>query len=103
MKTKMTLLGTLIMLCLLTFSARAAVLFQDNFESYAQGLLPTNIPPWIAHSGNPATGIVVVADPTAASPNALQVSQALTEDVHANLDTNGTYADIPDTKVLIPV
>ncbi|HXI72369.1 MAG TPA: immunoglobulin domain-containing protein [Verrucomicrobiae bacterium] len=98
----MAILGNLLTLCLLTFSAPAAMLFQDNFDSYAQGLLPTNVPPWIAHSGNPTTGILVVADPTSSSPNALQVSQALTEDVHANLDTNGTYGDIAVTNIFGP-
>jgi hypothetical protein len=99
MKINLKQLGTLLVLCLLTFSASAAVLVQDNFDSYSQGLLPTNSPanpasPWFMHSGTASTGIVVVGDPTGNSPNALQVSQALTLDVHANLATNATLADI---------
>ena len=93
LKTTGILFGT----ALLAFNACAAVLVQDNFDSYAQGPLPTNNPalsPWIGHSGNPLTGIQVVADPTGSTPNALQVSQALTEDVHANLESIQNFADI---------
>jgi len=93
MKQKLIIFGTLLTLCL-AFSAKATIVFSDNFDSYPQGNLPTNSAgtPWIGHSGNPATGpIVVVADPTFLSPNALQVSQAQAQDVHANL-TNQPYS-----------
>lgn len=108
-KTKMTLLGTLLLLCLLTFSARAAIVLQDNFESYAIGPLPTNniaVSPWLGNTGTPATsattGISVVADPTGASANALKVDQALTQDIQARLATNTTYADVSTTNFVGP-
>src|SRR5471032_2728473 len=89
MKTKLKIFGSLSLLCLLTFSARAAVLVQDNFDSYTAGAaLPTNnavISPWIGISGTPAVfptnGIQVVSDPTGNSANALQIAQFLTQDI----------------------
>ena len=103
MKTTLRAIGSLLTISLLTLSARAAVLVQDNFEAYAQGPLPTNNPAvnsWQGHSGNAATGpIVVVADPTSISANALQVSKIQLQDVHANLDTNKAYADVTVTNI----
>jgi hypothetical protein len=108
-KTKIAMFGTAMMLCLLTFSARAGILFQENFDAYAQGPLPTNnlaVSPWSGNSGTPATspttGIVVVPDPTAASANALQVNAALTQDIIANFATNAVYADVAFTNVVGP-
>ena len=95
MKSSLKTIGSMLALGLLTFSASASVLLQENFDSYAPGPLTNQTAVWVAHSG--AAPINIVADPTSASANALQVSQALAQDVHANLDTNKTYADITIT------
>src|SRR5258706_2751938 len=97
MKTKIATLGILTMLI---FSTRAATLFQDNFDSYPSGDLTNSAPGvWIAHSGvNP---INVVLDSAVSAPNALQVSQSLAQDVHVNLDTKKTYADVTITNTSI--
>jgi len=100
----LTKLATLLLLCLLTISARAAALFQDNFDEYTTGPLTNqtgNITPWVAHSG--AAPINIVSDPTGNSANALQVSQSLAQDVHANLDTNKVFADITFTNLVPPL
>ena len=95
MKSSLKTIGSLLALGLLTFSASAAVLLQENFDSYAPGPLTNQTAVWAAHSGT--APINIVTDPTGASGNALQVSQALAQDVHANLETNKTYADITIT------
>ena len=90
MKSNLKTIGSLLAIGLLAINARASIILQDNFDSYATGNL-TNASSffWIGHSG--ASPINVVADALASAPNALQVSQALAQDVHANL-TNGPYA-----------
>jgi len=95
MKTHLKPLGTLLVFGLLAIGAQAATLFQDNFDEYSPGPLTNQSTVWVAHSG--AAPINIVADPTGGSGNALQVSQALAQDVHANLDANKTYADISIT------
>jgi hypothetical protein len=105
MKTNLTKLATLLLLCLLTFGAQAVTLFTDNFDSYPISSIPVGITNdttvWIAHSGT--NGIYVVADPTSASANALQVSQPLAQDVHANIDTNHLASDITVTNLVPPL
>ena len=91
----LTTIGSLLAVGLLAVGTRAAVIFQDNFESYAQAALTNQTAIWIAHSG--AAPINIVADPTSASANALQVSQPLAQDVHANLEITKTFADITIT------
>jgi len=95
MKSTLKKIGSLLAIGLLTLSARAAVLVQDNFDEYAQGPLTNQTAIWVAHSGT--APINVVADHTGASANALEVSQNLAQDVHADLDTNKTYADVTIT------
>jgi hypothetical protein len=90
MKTNLRILVSLLALCLFTLGARAAVVLQDNFDSYATGNL-TNYSGgfWLGHSG--ASPINVVADASVSSPNALQVTRNLAQDVYATL-TNAPYA-----------
>jgi hypothetical protein len=49
MKTNLIKIGTLMAVCLMTFSARAFILFQDNFP-YGPGILSNAV--WVAGAGN---------------------------------------------------
>ena len=105
MKMKPIILGTLLTLGL-TFGAQAAVLFQENFESYPTGPLLTNdltVSPWLGVSGAPASGgvggIQVVSDPVF-NTKALQVSQALAQDIKASIAITNTYADVFVTNIV---
>ena len=50
MKTKLSTIGTLLVLGLMTFNARAIILFQDDFNSYGNGALTNST--WVAGFGN---------------------------------------------------
>src|ERR1700678_874434 len=52
MKMKMKLLGSIMLLFLAAFGAQAIVIFQDNFSSYANGILNTNLATWIWPPGD---------------------------------------------------
>lgn len=97
MKTYLKSIGTLLAIGLLALNARAGVVLQDNFDSYATGDL-TNVSSgfWSVHSG--ATPMNVVADSDVSSPNALEVSQAQTQDDNAKL-TNQPYGTPPGSIV----
>ena len=105
MKTILKSTTLLLALGLAQLATQAAVLFQDNFDSYSQGELPTNSVssgngPWYAHSGS---GLIsVIADPSGNTANALQVSQALTVDVHAFV-TNSSYPTLAPTGSVVAV
>ena len=95
----------LLALSLASVAARADIVLQDDFESYAIGPLPTNNPsvsPWIHHSGNTTQPINVVGDATGASTRAIEVSQSLAADVHANL-TNQPYSSAGTNGLGAPV
>ncbi len=89
MKTNLKSIGTLLAIGLLAVSARATVVLQDNFDSYATGDL-TNVSSgfWAVHSG--ATPMNVVLDSSVSAPNALQITRNLAQDVNAQL-TNAPY------------
>jgi len=100
MKIKRIILGTLLTFGL-TLGGYAAVTFQENFESYPVTALLTNdltVSPWFGNTGTPATsgvgGIQVINDPTGLSTRALQVSQALSQDIKASIAITNTYADV---------
>lgn len=97
MKKNLKSIGTLLAIGLLAVGARAGVVLQDNFDSYATGDL-TNVSSgfWSVHSG--ATPMNVVADSDVSSPNALEVSQAQAQDDNAKL-TNQPYGTPPGSIV----
>ncbi|MEI8288192.1 MAG: immunoglobulin domain-containing protein [Verrucomicrobiota bacterium] len=93
MKSYLKKISGLLALGLFAVGANASTILQDNFESYAQGALPTNnlnitISPWTAITPGATPNIQVIADPTGGSANALQVSQNLTMDMQARFSTN---------------
>jgi hypothetical protein len=85
MKTNQKIFGTLLLLCLLIFNVRAVVLFQDDFNSYASGTLPTNGTPWSLVSGN-GSGVLV-------DGSVLYNGQTFSDDVKANL-TGQPYTNV---------
>lgn len=90
MKSNLKKISSLLAIGLLTISTQAAIILQDNFDTYATGNVTNNSSGfWLGHSG--VAPVNVVADSFASAPNALQVSQALAQDIHAFL-TNGPYA-----------
>ena len=85
MKTNLKTFGSLFAICLFAVGARATVLFQDNFNSYASGTLPTNGSPWSLASGN-GSGVLV-------DGNVLYNGQNFSDDVFANL-TGQPYTNV---------
>ena len=100
-KKTLTQFACVLTLGTLAVTGQAAVLFQDNFDSYSQGELPTNSGSvWAPHSGSLL--IAVVPDPSGNSANALEVNQALTVDVHAFI-TNSSFPSLAATSTVSAV
>ena len=87
--TRPTNFISLLLFGLLASSARAGIVLQDNFDSYATGdLVSVSGGLWATHSGT--TPMNVVADTSVSAPNALQVTRSASEDDNAAL-TNAPY------------
>ncbi|MGO9479289.1 MAG: immunoglobulin domain-containing protein [Limisphaerales bacterium] len=94
MRITLKTLGCLLTLGLLTFSARASILLNDNFDSYATGSI-TNVSAnaWFGISGVGTSPLNIIATGDAiSSPNMALVAQTNAQDVAHNFAGNAVYS-----------